>query len=178
MSQLKREHDSRVRVYVLVDEAYMAEVDAEDIERAVAETVRTNEISAAEVVVTITDDETIHALNLEYREVDAATDVLSFPAVLPDDASTQDLILPPEVVDEVGVHLGDVVIAFPYAQRQALQYGNSVAAELRLLAVHGTLHLLGYDHNSPPEQDLMWAAQNAVLAIFGDQELSDRSYDA
>ena len=178
MSQSELQHDSRIRVYVLVDDDFMAHVDAEEIERAVVSTVRAHDVPAVVVVVTITDDETVHALNLEYRGVDAATDVLSFPAVLPGGADTQDVVLPPELIDEVGVHLGDVVIAFPYAQRQAEYYGNSVAGELRLLAVHGTLHLLGYDHDTPQAQDAMWAAQNEVLAMFGDQSLSSRTYDA
>ena len=75
----------------------------------------------------ITDDETIHSLNKQYRQQDKPTDVLSFPS------------------DEAG-YLGDVVISSGVAVRQAHAAGHSVAVELRVLALHGLLHLLGYDH--------------------------------
>jgi probable rRNA maturation factor len=85
--------------------------------------------------------------------------------------------LPPELAEELDRHLGDVVIAYPYAERQAQQFGNSAAAELRLLAVHGTLHLLGYDHASPEEEEEMWAVQEAILAPLGEATLARRTYD-
>jgi probable rRNA maturation factor len=79
------------------------------------------------VTVAIVPDARVHALNRRYRKKDKPTDVLSFPA------------------DEPG-HLGDVVIAGGVARRQARDAGHSVQTELRVLALHGLLHLLGYDH--------------------------------
>ncbi len=61
-------------------------------------------------------------------------------------------------------YLGDVVISFPTAERQAAAVGHSVAEELCLLTVHGVLHLLGYDHASPEEEADMWARQSQILA--------------
>ena len=64
-------------------------------------------------------------------------------------------------------YLGDIIIALPYAARQAAAAGHAAEAELQLLAVHGTLHLLGYDHASPEEKAAMWSAQTAVLTQLG-----------
>ena len=60
--------------------------------------------------------------------------------------------------------LGEAIISHPRATAQAVEAGHSVEAELALLAVHGTLHLLGYDHATPEEKAVMWAAQEAILA--------------
>ena len=63
------------------------------------------------------------------------------------------------------------------AARQAERFGNSFAAELRLLTVHGVLHLLGYDHATLEEEAEMWALQEEILAPFGDRGLSQRDHD-
>jgi probable rRNA maturation factor len=89
------------------------------------------------MTVAIVSDARVRALNRQYRRKDAATDVLSFPA----SASRLRRGGP----DERG-YLGDVVIASGVAARQARDAGHSVATELRVLALHGLLHLLGYDH--------------------------------
>jgi probable rRNA maturation factor len=75
-------------------------------------------------------------------------------------------------------YLGDLVIAHPYSARQAAHYGNSVTAELQLLAVHGVLHLLGYDHQDAAGEEAMWTQQERVLAQFGHDALARRTYDA
>jgi probable rRNA maturation factor len=79
------------------------------------------------VTIAIVPDARVHALNLQYRRKDRSTDVLSFPS------------------GERG-YLGDVVIASGVATRQAREAGHSAQTELRILALHGLLHLLGYDH--------------------------------
>ena len=130
----------------------------------------------AGVTLVITDDETQRRLNRTYRGVDAATDVLSFPtqdAVNPDPAPAE---LPPELADELGHYLGDIVIALPYALRQAERYANTLSAELRLLAVHGVLHLLGYDHATPDDERAMVQFQNEILAAWDDADTSMRFY--
>ncbi|MEB2288699.1 MAG: rRNA maturation RNase YbeY [Anaerolineae bacterium] len=105
--------------------------------------------------IVIADDETVRQLNRQYRQVDAPTDVLSFPAgeagELPDDE-------PP--------YLGDLILGLPTIQRQAEREGHSVSDELALAVVHGALHLLGYDHDTPARQAAMWAVQaEALLAL-------------
>jgi probable rRNA maturation factor len=109
---------------------------------------------AVGMAIVITDDDEIHALNRYYREVDAPTDVLSFSALEGDG-----FIGPPDEAP----YLGDVIISYPTAARQAAEAGHAVAAELALLIVHGTLHLLGYDHAEESEQVRMWACQAAIL---------------
>jgi probable rRNA maturation factor len=108
----------------------------------------------ADLTLVLADDAQLHALNREYLGVDAPTDVLSFPA--------------DETDPDTGAHyLGDILIAVPYAARQAGQVGNPLEAELQLLTVHGVLHLLGHDHAQPDEKARMWQAQSEILAGLG-----------
>lgn len=109
-----------------------------------------------EITLLLTDDEQLQSLNKEYRGINAPTDVLSFEAgeKMPG-------------MEEDDPYLGDIVISVPMAERQAKEGGHSLKAELQLLAVHGTLHLLGYDHEEPDEKDHMWWAQASILAQLG-----------
>ena len=95
-----------------------------------------------EVVIALVCDRKMRALNREFRGVDRATDVLSFPAAagMAPDAGIA------AAAAGLGRHLGDVVIATGVARRQARAAGHPLGAELRRLALHGLLHLLGYDH--------------------------------
>ena len=102
----------------------------------------------------LTDNATIQTLNRDFRGEDKPTDVLSFPAGTPMPGANAQ-------------YLGDLAISVAYAQAQAAQAGHSLAAEVQLLAVHGVLHLLGYDHNTPEEKDRMWAVQTAILTHLG-----------
>lgn len=108
------------------------------------------------MTVVIAGDDTITRLNRDYRGVDAPTDVLSFPA----DAM-------PDEFDDEPPYLGDLVIAYPYALAQAQQHGHTPADSFALLVVHGTLHLLGYDHDTPENRASMWQAQERALLALG-----------
>ena len=114
----------------------------------------------AEVGITLTDEETIHRLNREWRGVDAPTDVLSF-------ALDEGEPMPPTGDDNLPELLGDVVICLPIAFRQAAEYGHSRTREVLYLAVHGLLHLLGYDHQTPEEQRRMRQAEEEFLTAAG-----------
>ena len=110
---------------------------------------------AAEVSVTVVDDASIHVMNRESRGVDRATDVLSFPVF------DEDFGVGPAV-------LGDIVISHETAVRQANEYGHSVEREIAFLTVHSMLHLLGYDHETSPEDEKeMFARQEEILALMG-----------
>ncbi len=109
-----------------------------------------------EVTLLLTDDEQLQSLNNAYRGINEPTDVLSFES-----GET----MPGMKQDET--YLGDIVISVPMAERQAKQGGHSLKSELQLLTVHGTLHLLGYDHEEPDEKDRMWWAQASILAQLG-----------
>lgn len=104
------------------------------------------------LTIVIETDEAVAALNREFRQIDAPTDVLSFPA----DA-------PPIALPGEPRYLGDLVIAFPYAAAQAAREGHDLLHSLALLVVHGTLHLLGCDHATPEERVAMWAQQDRAL---------------
>ena len=161
---------------VQVDDPFTGRVDVEAVMAAVRAALREQGPLQAAVSILITDDETVRELNRVYRGVDAATDVLSF-ASHEGDADAPGLADPPPALAAVlAAQLGDIIIAYPYAERQARRFGNSVTAELRLLAVHGVLHLLGYDHHTPADEAEMWAIQETILRPFGDQKLARRVY--
>jgi probable rRNA maturation factor len=115
-----------------------------------------NAESESTLTVVITDNDSVADLNRQYRDVDAPTDVLSFPADAP----------PIEIPDEPP-YLGDLIIAYPYAADQAKQHQHALNDSLALLVTHGTLHLLDYDHDTPEHRAEMWAAQEAVLRALG-----------
>lgn len=162
-------------IMIEVDDDLRAEIDAAAIRSVIAATLAAQAVADAAITVVFTTDEEVRTLNARYRGVDAPTDVLSFAAreTQPDAPS---ITLPAEVAAELDRYLGDLVIAYPYSALQAAKYGNSVTAELQLLAVHGTLHLLGYDHQDAAAEADMWSRQEQVLAQFGHGALARRVY--
>lgn len=115
---------------------------------------------AGEVSVSFVSDEEIHELNRDYREVDRPTDVLSF--------ALQEGEEFPEPSDfEAQAMLGDIVISIPTAVRQSEDYGHSIEREVAFLLAHGFLHLMGYDHQSPEEEQEMFGIQEEVLEQLG-----------
>lgn len=105
--------------------------------------------------IVIAGDDEVRRLNRQYRAVDAPTDVLSFPSgAVP---------LP----GEPEPYLGDLVLALPTIARQAEAEGHALLDELALAVLHGTLHLLGYDHDTAEHQAAMWAVQARGLAALG-----------
>ena len=109
-----------------------------------------------EVDITIVDDEEIHQLNRDYRNVDRPTDVLSF-ALDEDDEDEPELL-------EGQLHLlGDIIISAETATRQAGEFGHGLEREIVHLAVHGLLHLLGYDHMVEEDKVVMRAKEEEAL---------------
>lgn len=110
-----------------------------------------------EVDITIVDDEEIHRLNREYRNVDRPTDVLSFAL----DEGGED---EPELLDAPEEYLlGDIIISAETAQRQGEEFGHGLTREVVYLAVHGLLHLLGYDHMTEEDKVIMRAKEEEAL---------------
>lgn len=104
----------------------------------------------------IIDNPTIHKINKEYRNKDAPTDVISF--ALEDDKT---------VIEPDGVRiLGDIYISIDKVHEQALEYSHSFKRELSFLAVHGLLHLLGYDHMEKSDEEVMFKKQEEVLNYY------------
>jgi probable rRNA maturation factor len=165
---------STVQVTVQVDDEFLSMIDIGMISVTVEKTLHHLGVFAGSLTVVIGNDEQIRRLNRAFRQIDTATDVLSFRA--DDDLSTDSVQIPDDLAAEITGYLGDLIIAYPYAAAQAKRFGNSIEADLRLLTVHGTLHLLGYDHDSAENEAVMWARQESVLAQFGDTGLSYRGY--
>lgn len=106
----------------------------------------------SEISILICDNESIHALNKEYRGIDAPTDVLSFALNEGEDD-----------VPEEEPALGDIVISMERAEEQAKEFGHSKEREVAYLAVHGFLHILGYDHQVEEDKKKMRTAEEAIL---------------
>lgn len=132
--------------------------------RAACVAALTGEGVTGPVVLTITlvDDEEIRQINQRHRNIDKATDVLSFPLIDESDSSPE-FALPPGVPRE----LGDVIVSYPRAVAQAEEYGHSVERELAYLIVHGVLHIMGHDHEVPDEQAVMRAREEAAMIAVG-----------
>jgi len=131
----------------------------EDLEAWMAQAARTvlDAVSMpeeAELTIVLSDDAQLRALNNEFLGIDAPTDVLSFPAG-------------DEDPDTEAEYLGDILISYPRAQAQAVAGGHTVQAELQLLTIHGTLHLLGHDHAETDEKAKMWSIQADILRQLG-----------
>lgn len=112
-------------------------------------------IDKVEFNVIIVDNEYIHKLNKEYRNIDRETDVITF--ALEDDKTFN----PMERV------LGDVYISIDKAISQSEEYGHSLKREIAFLAVHGLLHLLGYDHMKKEDEEIMFGLQEEILNEMG-----------
>ena len=151
-----------VRVIISKDENVTVPSGVRMLVRRCCTAVLVNEVfdGPAEVSVTFTDDVRIRELNREYRHIDKATDVLSFP------------------LGENGVYdinrdtgaklLGDIVISIDHAEAQAEEYGHSLQREIGFLTVHSTLHLLGYDHvDGGLEEVRMREKEETVLTKLG-----------
>ena len=171
---------SGLQVLVSVDEPYEGEIGSawlEDVARAGLDAAGV--AGEAEVSLLITGDETVRALNAEYRGLDETTDVLSFSAEHPghwegegdgptdscesgNDAKDGWFILPPGSPRP----LGEIIVSWPQAQRQAEEHGVSPVQELAHLVVHGALHLVGYDHVEPEETALMQEREREALTAL------------
>ncbi len=109
------------------------------------------------VSVSLVGDGRIHELNREWRGVDRATDVISLECERPDDL---------DLADGEPCELGDIALAPAYIERQAAGFGTSPAAEFTLLLVHGTLHLLGYDHIEDADAEVMEAREDELVSAL------------
>lgn len=118
-----------------------------------------------EMSVTITTNPAIKKLNKQYRGVDRATDVLSFAAEESGDETP--IVMDPELAAELPANLGDLFVSIDKVAEQAKFLGHSTDRELGFLVVHGFLHLNGYDHEKPADEQRMFALQRAILDDYG-----------
>lgn len=164
---MERDDERRVVVAIRWDsgaESAFADTIADEwIERIVAAAAaaapaRARIAGPAGVAVLMSDDATLRELNRQFRGRDEATDVLSFEGSALDGGAA---------MAGMPVHLGDVAISLERAHRQAAEYGHSFEREVAYLLVHGTLHLLGYDHETAGDLARMRQAEEAVLGSAG-----------
>ena len=156
MTAARAERATAPAVDIIIDsELWTAEPKAaETVRRAIAQAADVAAAPDAELAVALTDDAAIRALNNQWRGLDKATNVLSFPA-------------PAALRGDAPVHLGDIAIAYETMAGEAKNEAKPFAHHLAHLAVHGFLHLLGYDHESEPEAEAMEQQERAILARLG-----------
>jgi probable rRNA maturation factor len=123
---------------------------AQIVESAIAAAAAQIAALPGEVAVLLADDESIRALNRDWRKIDKPTNVLSFPA--------------PRAAGTALPHLGDIVIAYETVARESAEEGKAFAHHLAHLAVHGFLHLMGYDHGTDSDAEAMERLETAILA--------------
>jgi probable rRNA maturation factor len=155
-TQRRKPADAEFVIDFVVDsDLWKKHPDAQDtIRRAIAEAARAGAGLRGDLAVVLTDDAAMAALNKRWRGHDKATNVLSFPAQ-------------PGSGAEAPAHLGDIVIAFETTAAEAERDVKPFAHHLAHLAVHGTLHLLGHDHESDREADAMERLETEILARIG-----------
>lgn len=145
---------------VLFENNTNEEINYKLIENVISEALRYEGVNDnTEVSVTIVDNEEIRKINNKFRNIDRATDVLSFPLIDFDNESL------PE--DGSKIYLGDIIISIERAKEQAKEYGHSLDREIGFLTAHSMLHLLGYDHMVPEEEKEMFAKQEEILNNLG-----------
>ena len=141
-------------VLVAVDETIEAAIDSGQLERLASAAMEREGLPPGELSVLITDDETVRGLNREYAGEDASTDVLAFSLTEGEEFASPDGVM----------RLGEVVISYPTALRQAAEAGRPVEDEIDHLFVHGVLHLLGYDHAESADEKRMRTREREILA--------------
>ena len=112
-----------------------------------------------DVYITLTNNEEIHKINKEYRDVDRPTDVLSFPMYERDEIAG----LKNDTDDEIEKILGDIIVSIEKVREQAEEYGHSFERVLAYLVTHGMIHLLGYDHMIEEEKAVMRKREEEIL---------------
>ena len=171
-------------VDIIDDQAYLASGQEKLLHEVIEAAAKyLNLPEGIELDLSIVSNEEIQTLNRDYRGLDKPTDVLSFALTevtsefdvdfahldLTEEAEETEDLEDTEFEDEEAIpqHLGDIIISYPRAQEQAQDYGHSLDRELAFLAVHGFLHLNGYDHQTEEEAQEMFRIQEEVLTTYG-----------
>ena len=139
-------------------------IDSEDINKIIGAVMKNLGCLNQEVSILLTDDADIRKLNQQFRNIDKATDVLSFPQ-----DTDEDPIIPGVII------LGDIAVSLDTAQTQAKEHGLTFEEEIILLLIHGILHLLGYDHEISDQEDERMRIKTRELfsLVFPEKSLAD-----
>jgi len=150
-----------MKLGIQIDKDFQKYLDSEWLQRVIEQSLTVKEFdSEVELSLVVTDQETVRKLNQQYRGIDKPTDVLSFALTEGIPGDDNPFIIPPDGI----LHLGEVVISYPQAVKQAEENKQTIEQELALLVVHGVLHLLGYDHDEPDREREMKAIEQRVLS--------------
>ena len=155
-----------MEVSVLFDEGFEGSLPEAWLSEVARGTLAAEGKTDVELGILITSQEIIQELNRRYLKEDHPTDVLSF-AMLESEEGEEPFPCPEDGVQ----HLGEVIISFPQAERQAAEHGHSSEKETAVLLIHGILHLLGYDHATPEDEQAMEEREAAVLKLVAGQLL-------
>lgn len=125
-----------------------------------------------EMAVTFVDNARVHEVNLEYRGIDRPTDVVSLEykpetEIVFDEEDLLDNPELSEMLEDFDAYIGELYISIDKAHEQAKEYGHSFEREMGFLAVHGFLHINGYDHYTPEEEAEMFGLQEEILTAYG-----------
>ena len=131
------------------------------VEKLVQHAATVENVENAEVSITFVTNEAIHEINRQYRDKDQPTDVISFAL---EEMGEDEVAIIGEDIPRV---LGDIIISIDRTREQAEQFGHSFERELGFLAIHGFLHLLGYDHMNEADEKKMFGKQDEILVSFG-----------
>ncbi len=134
---------------------YKEKIETEDLKKLVDQIIKRFSLEQAEFNIIFVDNDYIHKLNKEYRNIDRATDVITFAL-----EDNMDIKLDIRI-------LGDIYISIDKTKEQAQEYGHSFFRELSFLTVHGMLHLLGYDHQNEQDEKIMFSLQDEILNEAG-----------
>jgi len=146
-------------VAISIDDEFETVVDADRMTKLVQSVLEAEGVAPPyQVGIVFTDSDTVRGLNRDYRGLDEATDVLAFQMLSRKDHD-EFFAHPPDGI----ARLGEVIISYPKAVEQAKEQGHSTDRELALLAIHGILHVLGYDHEEPEEEAEMRAREEQHL---------------
>lgn len=137
-------------IFINIDETTTHEIDRGQLETAIQFTLHSQNRLDVDITLQLTSDEVMRELNQTYLGKNSTTDVLAF---------NQDYFDP----ENGRLYLGDIIISVDQAHAQALENEHSLNEECALLAIHGILHLLGYDHSEAKEKDRMWQLQESIL---------------
>jgi len=152
----------KIQLSIWIERPYVGLVSRVWLRQAVKLTlVHTGISSQVELGLVIAGDDTVHELNRSYRNVDSTTDVIAF-ALSERGTKYEPFVTPPDNV----IYLGEVIISYPQAKKQAEEQHHALDRELALLVAHGVLHLLGYDHELPEQAEKMRDMESRVLAAI------------
>lgn len=162
ISKIKAQGGTAMLSIDLMDEtAALKDSDLQFVEKVLLHAAETEEIQNAEVSVTFVTNDMIRGINKEYRGKDEPTDVISFAM---EELGEGEL----EIMGSMAPRtLGDIIISLDRTREQAADYGHSFERELGFLAVHGFLHLLGYDHMNKEDEKKMFSRQEEILSSLG-----------